>query len=53
MRHSASMSQVTQNTTVNWAVIGSSNDLVPNRRQAISWTDDDILSTVAPETYFS
>ena len=30
--------------SVNWIIIGSGNGLSPTRRQAITWTGDDLLS---------
>ena len=38
---------------LNWAVLGSGNGLSPARRQAIIWTNDDILSIGFPVTNFS
>ena len=38
--------------SVNWVSIGSDNCLSPGRRQAIIWTNDNILSTRLQGTYF-
>ena len=40
-------------TSVNWVNIGSSNDLAPDRCQAITWINDDLLSTGSLGTNFS
>ena len=38
---------------LNWAIIGSGNGLSSVRRQAITWTNDDLLSIRHTETNFS
>ena len=39
--------------SVNWVSIGSHNGLAPNRRQAITWTNVDLLSIGPSGTNFS
>ena len=39
--------------SVNWVSIGSDNGLSPGRRQAIIWTNADILSIRPQGTYFN
>ena len=39
--------------SVNWVIIGSGNGLSSMRRQAITWTNDDLLLTGQIETNFS
>ena len=39
--------------SVNWVITGSGNGLAPNRRQAITWTNDDLLSIGPSEINFS
>ena len=38
---------------VGWVIIGSGNDLAPNRRQVITWTNEDQWSNGPLEIYFS
>ena len=38
--------------TVNWVIIGSSNGLLPDRRQTITWTNADVLSIGPSRTHF-
>ena len=38
---------------MNWVIIGSGNGLSPDRRQAITWTNADLLSIGLLGTYFS
>ena len=39
--------------SVNWVSIGSDNGLAPVRRQAITWTNADLLSIGPLGTYLS
>ena len=45
--------QETQISISEWVIIGSGNGLSPVRCQAITWTNDDIISIVPSKTYFS
>ena len=39
--------------SVNWVSIGSVNDMTPKRRQAVTWTNADLLSITSLGTHFS